>query len=85
MPDKYVNHNSQSKECNVQENSFIDEIYVNQHLCFQSAKEAELKSWKGNNVFEVIPYSNTQIRNVSQYDGYALLKKLVMIQNRRRA
>ena len=45
MPDKYVNHNSQSKVCNVQENSFIDEIYVNQHLCFQSAKEAELKSW----------------------------------------
>ena len=37
--DQYVNHNSQRKEANVVENSLIDEIYVNQHLCFQSAKE----------------------------------------------
>ena len=64
MPDKYVNHNSQSKGCNVQENSFIDEIYVNQHLCFQSAKEAELKSWKDNNVLEVTPYSNQKCISV---------------------
>ena len=58
LPDQNVNHNSQSKKGNVLENSLIDEIYVNQHLCFQSAKEKELKSWKDNNVFEVIPYSN---------------------------
>ena len=58
LSDQYVNHNSQSKEADIVENSLIDEIYVNQHLCFQSAKEKELKSWKDNNVFKVISYSD---------------------------
>ena len=30
LSDQYVNHNSQSKECNIQENSLVDEIYVYQ-------------------------------------------------------
>ena len=63
MSDHYVNHNSQSKEGNVQENSFIDELYVNQHLRFQSPKEKK-KSWKDNNVFTVIPYSNQKCISV---------------------
>ena len=64
MPDHYVNHNSQIKEGNVQENSFIDKLYVNQHLCFQNPKEKKIKSWKDNNVFKVIPYSNQKCISV---------------------
>ena len=79
MSDHYVNHNSQSKEGNVQENSFIDELYVNQHLRFQSPKEKK-------NHGKITMFSQlflSQIRNVSQYHGHVLLKKLVMVQNRR--
>ena len=58
LSDQYVNHNSQSKKGNDLENPLIDEIYVNQHLYFQIAKEKELISWKNNNVFKVVSYSN---------------------------
>ena len=39
----------------------IEEIYINNHLCYEEAKLKELESWKDNNVYETVENQNQKM------------------------
>ena len=42
----------------------IEEIYINNHLCYEEAKLKELESWKDNNVYETVENQNQKCISV---------------------
>ena len=54
LEESNISNNTENKQHTTQN---TEEFYSDYHLCFQKAKDKELKSWKDNGVYEVIPYS----------------------------